>query len=212
MNHLNYYYYSQAVPSYPAVTTTNATTNGTTNALSSSSLSSTLQSPFMTTTTVTTTTTTTNQRNDPTSAAATTGVTAGHPPPTTTTTTKLPHLRTVAGKVWTDASLSDWPDNDYRIFVGNLDPMVTDQQLYEHFHTHYQVRIIRDKKKNNTSLGYGFVSLLDPLECAKAIRQQDQSWLGGRPIRIKRSHWKDRELPDKQKLHRNSNNKNKQRR
>ena len=129
-----------------------------------------------------------------------------------------PHIRTVAGKVWVDPSLSDWPDNDYRIFVGNLDPTVTDQQLYQHFHTHYpslnQVRIIRDKKKNDTSLGYGFVSLLDPLECARAIREQDQSWLGGRPIRIKRSHWKDRELQGKQqqqqKLHLQQPQSNKQ--
>ena len=121
---------------------------------------------------------------------------------TTTTTTKgnssKPHIRSVAGKVWVDPSLADWPDDDFRIFVGNLDPTVTDQQLYDHFAPHYpslhQVRIIRDKKKNQTSLGYGFCSLLDPLECARAIREQDQTWLGGRPIRIKRSHWKDREL------------------
>lgn len=124
---------------------------------------------------------------------ATTATTA-----TTKSNSSKPHIRSVAGKVWVDPSLSDWPDHDFRIFVGNLDPTVTDQQLYDHFSTHYpslhQVRIIRDKKKNQTSMGYGFCSLLDPLECARAIREQDQTWLGGRPIRIKRSHWKDREL------------------
>jgi hypothetical protein len=126
-----------------------------------------------------------------------------------------PHLRQVAGKVWVDPTLSDWPDNDYRIFVGNLDPNVTDEQLYEHFCKYpslHQVRIIRDKKKNNTSLGYGFVSLLDPLEFAKAIREQDQSWLGGRQIRIKRSHWKDRELHERQNKQKHSNNHNKKKR
>jgi RNA recognition motif. (a.k.a. RRM, RBD, or RNP domain) len=117
---------------------------------------------------------------------------------TTTANHHAPHVRTAAGKVWVDATLSDWPQNDYRIFVGNLDPTVTDVQLYQHFQEQYaslhQVRIIRDPKKKNTSLGYGFVSMMDPIECAQALRTLDQSWLGGRPIRIKRSHWKDREL------------------
>ena len=36
--------------------------------------------------------------------------------------------------------------------------------------------MVRDKEGN--SKGYGFVSLLKPLECAKAIREKDQTWLG----------------------------------
>jgi hypothetical protein len=49
------------------------------------------------------------------------------------------------------------------------------------------------------------------LECARAIREQDQTWLGGRPIRIKRSHWKDREVSGKQKVQLNKSNHNKRR-
>jgi RNA recognition motif. (a.k.a. RRM, RBD, or RNP domain) len=116
---------------------------------------------------------------------------------------KRPHVRQAAGKVWVDPTLADWPDNDFRIFVGNLDPTVTDLQLHQHFAKYaslQQVRVIRDmKKKQQPSLGYGFVSLGDPLECAQALREMDQSWLGGRPIRIKRSHWKDRELQERNK-------------
>jgi hypothetical protein len=33
---------------------------------------------------------------------------------------------------------------------------------------------------------------LSPLCCAKSIREMDQTWLGSRPIRVKRSDWKDR--------------------
>jgi hypothetical protein len=159
----------------------------------------------------------------PSDVLVTTTTNSGSTSTTNNTKQSKPHIRQVAGKVWVDPTLSDWPDNDFRIFVGNLDPNVTDEQLFQHFSKHYpslnQVRIVRDKKKNNVSLGYGFVSLLDPLECAKAIREQDQSWLGGRPIRIKRSHWKDRELQERQQKQKHNssstisnNRKNKKRR
>jgi len=111
-----------------------------------------------------------------------------------------PHVRTAAGKTWVDNTLADWPDDDFRLFVGNLDPATTDAQLYQHFLPYAslnQVRVIRDKQGN--SKGYGFVSLSNALECAKALREQDQTWLQSRPIRIKRSHWKDRELKERKK-------------
>lgn len=126
------------------------------------------------------------------------------PPPgqeSSSSTTTKPHVRTAAGKTWVDETLADWPDDDFRIFVGNMDPAVTDAQLYQHFAKYAslnQVRVIRDNKTGN-SKGYGFVSLQNALECAAAIREQDQTWLGGRPIRIKRSHWKDRELKERKK-------------
>ena len=42
-------------------------------------------------------------------------------------------------------------------------------------------------KSDGKSRGYGFVSLLDPKDCARAIREMDQSWLGSRPIKVKLS-------------------------
>lgn len=126
------------------------------------------------------------------------------PPPDSQTSqqsTKKAHVRTAAGKTWTDAALADWPDDDFRLFVGNLDPTVTDAQLHQHFSQYaslQRVRVIRHHK-TQVSQGYGFVSLHNALECAAALREQDQTWLGGRPIRIKRSHWKDREWKERQK-------------
>ena len=106
---------------------------------------------------------------------------------------KKPVKRMAAGKVWVDPTLEEWPENDFRIFVGNISGDVTDQQLYDHY-TRYasiaKAKIVRDHKQQ--SKGYGFVSFLQPLDCAKAIRETDQSWLGSRPIRVKRSDWKDR--------------------
>jgi RNA recognition motif-containing protein len=49
------------------------------------------------------------------------------------------------------------------------------------------------------SRGYGFVSVLDPKDCARAIREMDQSWLGSRPIKVKRSEWRDREWKEVKK-------------
>ena len=33
------------------------------------------------------------------------------------------------GDVWVDKSLDDWPDNDFRIFCGNIGNEVTDEVL-----------------------------------------------------------------------------------
>jgi hypothetical protein len=118
------------------------------------------------------------------------------PPPPPPPLPKKPHVRSAAGKTWIDSSLDDWPQNDFRIFVGNMGNDVTDQQLYDHFVSKYpsllRTKVVRDAKTSE-SKGYGFVSLGDALECAKAIREMDQTWLGSRPIRLKRSNWKDRE-------------------
>ncbi len=110
--------------------------------------------------------------------------------------------RTAAGKSWTDNTLADFPENDYRLFVGNLPKDVNDEKLAETFSSKYasfaMARVIYDKT-NQTSKGYGFVSLLDPRECARAIREMDQSWLGSRPIKVKLSDWKERDAKNVQK-------------
>lgn len=87
----------------------------------------------------------------------------------------------------TCTSEASWPENDFRLFAGNLDPATNDDQLFQHFAKYSslnQVRVARDGKGN--SRGYGFVSFSNALECAKALREQDQTWLGSRPIRVKR--------------------------
>jgi hypothetical protein len=125
--------------------------------------------------------------------APTSGDAAGN---TTTSNTKKPIKRMAAGKVWVDSTLDDWPENDFRIFVGNMPRDVTDQQLHDHFAAKYtslaKAKVVMDAK--GISKGYGFCSFLQPLDCAKAIREMDQTWLSSRPIRVKRSDWKDRNM------------------
>ncbi|CAJ1936243.1 unnamed protein product [Cylindrotheca closterium] len=117
------------------------------------------------------------------------------PPPPPSNKQKKPVKRMAGGQVWEDPSLAEWPENDFRIFCGNLDATVTDTQLHDHFKNYPNLamaRVVKDASGN--SKGFGFVSFLSPLSCAKAIREMDQTWLGSRPIRVKRSDWKDRNI------------------
>lgn len=116
---------------------------------------------------------------------------------TNNTTKPKAHVRTAAGQTWVDPTLDEWPENDFRIFVGNLDPTTTDEQVWQHFSRYpslLKARVIRDKRKDNVSKGYAFVSMGNALECAKALRELDQSWLGSRPCRLKRCNAADRDL------------------
>lgn len=106
-------------------------------------------------------------------------------------------VRMAAGTKWVDPTLEEWPENDFRIFVGNLSNEVTDVQLYQHYSKYpslAKAKVVRHNNNPEKSKGYGFVSLLDPLECARAIRETDQTWLGSRPIRVKRSDWQERDF------------------
>lgn len=42
-------------------------------------------------------------------------------------------LRAAGGEVWRDPTLDEWPDNDYRIFVGDLGNEVNDELLAKAF-------------------------------------------------------------------------------
>ena len=113
-----------------------------------------------------------------------------------------PAVRVAAGKKWVDNVLAQFPQNDFRLFVGNLGSDVTEQKLAEAFQSRYpsfaMARIVYDKSSGE-SKGYGFVSVMDPKDCAKAIREMNQTWLGSRPIKVQRSDWKDRDLKEVRK-------------
>lgn len=116
-------------------------------------------------------------------------------------TTKKSHIRSAAGQTWTDPTLTQWPENDFRLFVGNLAKDLKDHDLSQAFSKYpsFAMAKIMYNKTDGKSRGYGFVSVLDPKDCAKAIREMNQSWLGSRPIQVKRSEWKDREWKEVQK-------------
>ena len=61
--------------------------------------------------------------------------------------------RAAAGQKWYDATLSEWPENDFRIFVGDMGNEVNDDILTKAF-TKYaafqKAKIVRDKHSNKS--------------------------------------------------------------
>jgi hypothetical protein len=94
-----------------------------------------------------------------------------------------------AGRVWTDASLEDWPENDYRIFVGDLGIDATDEMLgalFTKYPSYQMCRVVRDKRTGKNK-GFGFVSFLNPFDCITALREMNGKYCGTRPMKLKKS-------------------------
>lgn len=104
------------------------------------------------------------------------------------------YLRAAGGTTWEDPSLAEWDPNDYRIFVGDMGNDVTDELLqstFEKYPSFVKAKVVRDKRTSK-SKGYGFVSFKDPQDYTRAIKEWDGKYLGNRPIKLRKSQWKDR--------------------
>ena len=55
------------------------------------------------------------------------------------------------------------------------------------------------EKQTGKSRGYGFVSFLDPFEGLKALREMNGKYIGSRPVKLKKSDWKERDLKEVRK-------------
>jgi len=120
-------------------------------------------------------------------------------------------VREAGGQRWEDTTLYHWPKGDFRIFVGNLGNDVNDDTLRNAFSSKYKSctmgHVVRDKRTQKTK-GYGFVSFLDPHEFTAALREMNGKYIGGRPCKLSKSKWEDRNSDsDKRKKKRNIINK-----
>lgn len=105
-------------------------------------------------------------------------------------------LRAAGGTTWEDPSLAEWDPDDYRVFCGDLGNDVTDDLLkstFEKYPSFVKAKVVRDKRTNK-SKGYGFISFKEATDYAKAIKEWDGKYLGCRPIKLRKSVWKDRSL------------------
>jgi len=105
-------------------------------------------------------------------------------------------VRSAGGKVWVDHTLNEWPENDFRLWVGGLGKDVTDEMLTERFNqysTFNKAKVIR-LKSSGESKGYGFVSFMDPMVMVKAMREQNTKFLGSRRMQIKRGKQEQRDI------------------
>ncbi|KAK7081315.1 RNA-binding protein 42, partial [Halocaridina rubra] len=93
---------------------------------------------------------------------------------------------------------------DFRIFCGDLGNDVTDELLtryFSHFSSFVKAKVVRDKRTNK-SKGYGFISFSDPQDYIRAMKEMNGKYVGSRPIKLRKSMWKDRNLDVVQKKQR----------
>ncbi|KAK6742314.1 hypothetical protein RB195_009900 [Necator americanus] len=105
------------------------------------------------------------------------------------------YLRAGGGQVWEDSSLAEWDKNDFRIFCGDLGNEVSDELLAKAFRKYPSFRkakVVRDSRSNK-SKGYGFVSFGESDDYVRAMREMDGKYVGNRPIKLRKSNWKDLE-------------------
>uniref|UniRef100_A0A1D1Z8E8 RNA-binding protein 42 n=1 Tax=Anthurium amnicola TaxID=1678845 RepID=A0A1D1Z8E8_9ARAE len=102
--------------------------------------------------------------------------------------------RKAAGQTWEDPTLTDWPENDFRLFCGDLGNEVNDDVLskaFSRFPSFNMARVVRDKRTGKTR-GYGFVSFANPTDLAAALKEMNGKYVGNRPIKLRKSTWKER--------------------
>ncbi|KAF8939431.1 hypothetical protein EDD21DRAFT_362214 [Dissophora ornata] len=105
-------------------------------------------------------------------------------------------VRKAAGLVWEDSSLLEFDENDFRLFAGDLGNEVTDELLTKTFSKYpsfLKAKVVRDKRTQKTK-GYGFVSFSEPEDFARAWKEMNGKYVGNRPIKLRKSQWKDRNV------------------
>ncbi|GAA5998172.1 uncharacterized protein JCM10292_002372 [Rhodotorula paludigena] len=99
-------------------------------------------------------------------------------------------LRKGGGEVWEDQSLLEWDPNHFRLFIGDLDPAISDDAFKAAFSERYpsfvKSKVIRDKYTNKGK-GFGFVSYSDPEDFLKAWKDMNGKYVGTRPVTIKKA-------------------------
>jgi len=104
-------------------------------------------------------------------------------------------LRSAAGATWVDRTMTDWPDDDFRIFVGDIGNEVSDAMLssvFSKYKSFAKARVVRDRH-NGKSRGYGFVSFTEADDFLRAFKEMNNKYVGSRPIKLQKSKWKDRQ-------------------
>ncbi|KAK4049756.1 hypothetical protein OIO90_005337 [Microbotryomycetes sp. JL221] len=100
-------------------------------------------------------------------------------------------LRKGGGEVWEDQSLLEWDPSHFRLFIGNLDPALSDDAFKQAFSgvrypSFVKSKIVRDKYTNKGK-GYGFVSYSDPEDFLKVWKEMNDKYVGTRPVKISKA-------------------------
>lgn len=93
------------------------------------------------------------------------------------------------------------PEDDFRIFCGDLGNDVNDELLtrtFSKFPSFQRAKVIRDKRTSK-SKGYGFVSFKEPQCFIRAMKEVDGKYVGSRPIKLRKSTWRQRGMEERRK-------------
>ncbi|KAL8042413.1 hypothetical protein ABFX02_09G048900 [Erythranthe guttata] len=107
---------------------------------------------------------------------------------------RKPIPQKAAGHTWVDPTLAEWPENDYRLFCGNLGNEVNDDILSKAFSKYpffNRAKVVREKRLGKTK-GYGFVSFSNQADLVAALKEMNGKYVGNRPTQLKKSDWKAR--------------------
>jgi hypothetical protein len=105
-------------------------------------------------------------------------------------------VRSCAGERWVDSSLLEWPENDIRLFVGDVGNDVTDEMLcraFSKYPSFARGKVVRDHRTDKTK-GFGFVSFLEPADALLALKEMHGQYIGLRPITLSRSKWAEKSI------------------
>lgn len=105
---------------------------------------------------------------------------------------KTIQLRQNGNKVWNDETMSEWPENDYRIMVKQLPVDATDNQLYNFFKEKFKscakARVIYDSSGRGQR--YGFVSFMDVEDYISVLKNMSRCFFLSKEIELLPSEWK----------------------
>jgi len=100
--------------------------------------------------------------------------------------------------VWTDSTLADWPEDDFRLFVANLGPDANEDLLraaFLKYPSFAKCRVIKPRVGQGSQSKvkpYGFLSFTDPWDALRAMKEMEGAYIGSRPCSLKKSNWKER--------------------
>ncbi|CAM8913650.1 unnamed protein product [Rhodiola kirilowii] len=78
-------------------------------------------------------------------------------------------------------------NNMSSLYVGDLHPDVADEQLvqaFSEFQSLASVRVCRDTRNNDKSLGYGYLNFQSAQDAAQALKTKNHMKLNGKPVRL----------------------------
>jgi len=121
-----------------------------------------------------------------TTATAATEVAAATETPVETPAVETPAVETPAETPAAEGEETNTVSSDgqnIKVFVGNIDYKVTDEQLKEFFKDLKFVDAAINKRKD-VSVGYGFITFDDEEEAKKCVEQYDKKDFQGRPLKV----------------------------